>query len=312
VGKGLALNPWQIGIADEAVQAHEPLLLDLGKKKFARWQPGDEMPDDWGHEGSVCGGMVARKWENGVATYVPLLCKRWVCPVCGYYRHAWLVRNLVEAMHTHGLDKMWELTLRTTGRSVEDSFLDIQAAWGKLHDRLTRLCGHFEYWWVIETTKRGYAHMHLVVNRWIKWDLMRQLWLACTGDSDVVRVDQLKGYAAASYVAKYVGKEAGWRAGRGAVLSGRHLFGKSKGIVFDDFVSTGKGWHVVKEAWRDNAAWLRLNCRLISDAMEPRPRLVVAAPSGNDHLIKWDKMAPGDVLWRGPGYGVKPKNEKSN
>lgn len=288
-------------VAEQAYVELEAASLDLGKNKLSRWKPGDDMPGDWGYEWSNCGQAVASKLENGVRTYIPILCKRWSCQVCGYYRHAWLVRNIVEAMHTQGLDKFWTLTLKTTGRSAEESYLDMQSAWMKMHARLTRLCGHFEYVWVIQTTQAGYAHMHLLINRWIAHGVMKRHWLACTGNSFVVWVEKLEGYAAASYVARYVGKEAGWRAGRGVMLAGRHLFGKSKGIVFDDFVSTGKGWHVRMECWRDSAAWLRLNCRLVSDAMEPRPRILVAAPGGNDYLMKWDKMAPGDVLYRGSG-----------
>jgi hypothetical protein len=262
-------------------------LLDRGKKKFAHWSPGDDMPDDWGRVGSSCGDQVATKWEDGVRTYVPILCKRWCCEVCSYYRHAWLIRNLVEAMHVHGLNKMWTLTLQTSGRTPEESFLDVQAAWGKLHDRLTRLCGHFEYWWVIQTTQRGYAHMHVLVNRFFKWDLVRRLWLACTGDSDVVRVDLLKGYAAASYVARYVGKEARRRVDRGAVLSGRHLFGKSSGIVFDDFMAAGKGWEVLKVSWQENAAYLRAAHQVVFYSVDPLPRMTVRADGLHDPLMRY-------------------------
>src|ERR1700680_4257839 len=100
-----------------------PGSLDFGKNKSREW---------WGLPGSSCGGCVACRDVDGVRTYVPVMCKRWVCDVCGYYRYAWLVRNIAECIESDQLRVMWTLTLSTVGRTPEGSWDDMQAAWRKL------------------------------------------------------------------------------------------------------------------------------------------------------------------------------------
>src|SRR5450759_165435 len=140
-------------IADVVEPVYPAALLDLGRKKVDRWQEVVGMPDDWGHESSNCGQRCVSKLENGVLTVVPLRCKQWSCSGCGYMRYGWFVRNVEEAIRVHGLRRMWSFTLRTYGRAAYQSFFFILIYWGKLHDRLTRLCGHFEYILMVETTE---------------------------------------------------------------------------------------------------------------------------------------------------------------
>lgn len=225
--------------------------------------------------------------------YVPILCKMWTCDVCGYYRYAWLMRNLVENAHRHGLDRFWTLTLATTGRTPDESFEDIQAAWEKLYHRLRRRHGPFLFEWVIETTKAGYAHMHLLVNKYFDQHEVKLLWFAVTGDSDIVHVRRLRGLRAARYLAKYVLKEARARRDRDSRLSSRHLFGHSRAVKFDDFVRRGGGWTVHMESWRSNARWLRGYVHLLEDRLVPSMRIVSVAPWGTDLLKAWDVPLPG-------------------
>jgi len=196
---------------------------------------------------------------------------------------------------------MWSFTLRTTGRSAEQSFLDIRIYWGKLHDRLTRLCGHFEYILMVETTEAGYAHLHVLVSRFFRHELMSRLWLAVTGDSFIVHFSDRPGVAAAQYLAKYVGKEARQRAGRGGMLAGQHLFSKSKGVVFDAFMTKGKGWSMVPMSYRQMVERARRYCCVLSDVGWPHPRLELEAVNGYESLRSWRPHSPDSPLWRGNG-----------
>jgi hypothetical protein len=283
----------------EGVDPSEP-SLDLGKTNVgSAWAPGDEMPAWWGQDNAVCGVKAAVKYEDGRATWVPVLCKRWTCDVCGFYRKAWLIRNIVKAMNELELDRFWTLTLNTSGRTADESFDDLQEAWGKLHDRMTRTFGRVEYVWVVEPTRAGYAHMHLLVNRYIPQAWMSVNWLKVTGDSRIVHVERLTGRRAAAYLAKYVSKEATRRLAS-AGLKRRRLFGRSKGVKFDSFMPGGKGWTVVMQSWKDNADWLRRHCYVEVDTMLPTPRIVVVSAGRTEYLRTWGTLQSAIVKARAP------------
>jgi hypothetical protein len=252
------------------------------------------MPEWWGVAGASCGGTVAQKVDGDVVTYVPVLCKCWSCDVCSYYRYAWLVRNIVGVIDRGDVSVMWTLTLKTGTRTPDESFEDIKAAWIRLRHRLNRERPGLEFVWVVETTKMGYAHMHVLLNRFVAHWKMSDMWKECTGDSMVVRFDKIKSGGAGRYIAKYVGKEARQRRLNGQEVRPYHLFGKSEGVVFEEFMPKGQGWTVVESSWRENAEWCRENAVVLVDEGMGTGKLVVELWNGAPKLRAWgnEERAP--------------------
>jgi hypothetical protein len=185
---------------------------------------------------------------------------------------------------------MWTLTLRTGGRTAEESFTDIKEAWVKLRKRMGRRFRECPYVWVVETTDAGYAHLHVIIDGFWDWGFVSRSWHEVTGDSMVVRFDRIRSRGgAARYVAKYVGKEARGRRLRGSDVRSYHLFGKSASVRFDAFTLERDGWTVLEQSWRDNAAWLRQNAVVISDERWGTGRIVVKAVSGTPFLRAWEE-----------------------
>lgn len=270
--------------ADE--RSAEP-LLGLDKNKYEDWHPADGLPEWWGTSDSACGKWCVYKSDEYTTTYVPVLCKQWSCDVCGFYRKAWLVRNVVRAMEEHKLTRFWVLTLQANTRTPEQSHEDVRGAWHKLHDRLVKRYGHFEYVWTVESTKRGIAHLNLLVSVFLPHAEMRAMWREITGDSDNVRFKEMSGTGAARYIAKYVAKEARARRDAGMRARQHHLFGRSRNIHFDAFSESTKGWQLKLQGWKENAEWLRRNCEPLVETMVPSIRIVVGSVRGTPWLKSW-------------------------
>jgi hypothetical protein len=291
-------------VSAQGLGSGAPLLVP-GKSKCSEWVPGAEIPDWWGQSGASCGGLVAQKVDGDTVTYVPVLCKQWVCDVCSFYRQAWLTRNLVAFAEAARFPVMWTLTLKTGTRTRDESFLEIKAAWSKLRMRLGRKYGSLSFVWVVETTQAGYAHLHVIVDGYLYQPFVQAAWLAVTGDSMQVRFDKPRSRGrVARYIAKYVGKEVRERRWQGGAISGYHLFGKSQDVKFDAFTGEGDGWTVLAESWRENAEWVRRNCIVLQDAKWGPGRLVVRSEAGIAKLKAWEgPRALPPRVWDGP---VKP------
>jgi len=102
--------------------------------------------------------------------------------------------------------RMWTLTL--SDQDVERG-VDIRRCWRALLMRMRRRSLLFGYFRVIERTKRGHEHLHVLVagppipHHWVS-----ESWHEITGTSMVVWVSLIRTHkGAAGYVAKYMGKD---------------------------------------------------------------------------------------------------------
>lgn len=200
-----------------------------------------------------CTGLVAEKWELGKATFRPVRCHSWACPRCGYTRASWLKRQVEQSMKKYGLTRFVTLTLSTKKVSQADSEVWLKESWNRLRLALSRRYPDLEFIWVMEYTKRGQAHLHLLVNTYIPQALLSNLWEQASGGSRIVDIRYVGTTAAARYIAKYVGKEAGRRRLAGVARVNAHLFGTSRGIEFEPYRKKSQGWIVVEgslAAWR--------------------------------------------------------------
>jgi hypothetical protein len=63
-----------------------------------------------------------------------------------------------------------------------------------------------EYFWIVELTKNGYPHIHLIINQFLFWKVVRAIWYQVTG-SKIIDIRSIPAGNLAGYVCKYVAKQ---------------------------------------------------------------------------------------------------------
>lgn len=202
----------------------------------------------WGHRGAGCGKAVIIKGDELQQQLRPVLCDRWTCALCGPRRAAWLKRELKAAQLQYELRFFWTLTIRTSTCTPTESDELVTAAWNKLEQRIKRKYGRFSFIWIREHTKKGYAHLHLLVSLDVDPGWLSASWLASTGGSWIVDVAPVDSSRAGDYLAKYCTQQAGDRElPEYAHLAGRRFFSKSRDVQFAPFRGTPERSRVLNE-----------------------------------------------------------------
>jgi len=227
--------------------------------------------DGWGEPGSSCGAGVIVRRDGEQTTVRPVLCDRWSCALCGPRRAAWLKRQITRTVEGEGLTHFWTLTLRrygdealTPAESVAQ-FERIQACWNRarlaLSRRAKRAGVELKYVWVIETTKAGMPHLHLLTNYDPGRSMLSAVWKRATGDSWVTDDEPIRDEGnAANYIAKYcteqatIRRQAAW-----ADLRHKHNFGKSQNIAFEPFRAKAERTEVDEQTGELVTAWERID-----------------------------------------------------
>ena len=225
----------------------------------------------WGEPGSSCGAGVIVRRDGDQTTVRPILCDRWSCALCGPRRAAWLKRQIARTVDREGLTHFWTLTLRrygdealTPAESVVQ-FARIQACWNRARLALSRRAKgegvELKYVWVIETTKAGMPHLHLLTNYDPGRSVLSAVWMKATGDSWVTDDEPIRDEGnAANYIAKYcteqatIRRQAAW-----ADLRHKHNFGKSQNIAFEPFRATAERTEVDEYTGELVTAWERID-----------------------------------------------------
>jgi len=137
--------------------------------------------------------------------YLSVRCKSWTCDVC----RRWLMRRLMLRMVDARPNRLVTLTVNPR------CWPDPRAAYDGTRRKVAILArmarrefGEFEYLRVLEQTRAGWPHYHLVVRSpYIPQQWLSDRWRELTGAPivDIRRVDDCDG--AASYVAKYLAKQ---------------------------------------------------------------------------------------------------------
>ncbi len=227
--------------------------------------------DGWGEPGSSCGAGVIVRRDGDQTTVRPVLCDRWSCALCGPRRAAWLKRQITRTVEGEGLTHFWTLTLRrygdealTPAESVAQ-FERIQACWNRARLALSRRAKRegieLKYVWVIETTKAGMPHLHLLTNYDPGRSVLSAVWMRATGDSWVTDDERIRDEGnAANYIAKYcteqatIRRQAAW-----ADLRHKHNFGKSQNIAFEPFRAKAERTEVDEQTGEVVTAWERID-----------------------------------------------------
>ncbi len=167
-------------------------------------------------------------WSETLATFVigQTRCKRWSCPHCGPRRIAHLTKKTVDAKP----NKLVTLTVRPKMYDhPREAYDKTRKAVSKLTHKIRNEGKEWEYLRVLEVTKKGWPHYHLVV----RGDYVKQQWLADEwyklSGAWIVDIRRIKKQSeAASYVMKYLYKQKSvpWTDRR--VSFSRNFFAKDK------------------------------------------------------------------------------------
>ncbi len=162
-----------------------------------------------------------------------LSCKSWNCPVCGPKRAWRLSRGIIDAAQRLELRRFLTLTLNPRSCTAEGSEKYIKDCWAKFRVSLGRLNGKaIQYILVMERQKSGYAHLHILVDRYLPQPWVQQAWKA-VGGGKFVNIKMVDIHRVAPYLSKYLTKElilAAYRPGtrRYSTSRGIKLFAKAK------------------------------------------------------------------------------------
>lgn len=149
---------------------------------------------------------VALAWSEALARSVVISvgCRRWACPFCGRRRVAALARKVEDAepnrLVTLTVDpKLWE-----SPRHAYDGTRRALAPF----TRAMRRGGEFEYLRVLELTKKGWPHYHLLVRSpYRPYAHVQATWAELTG-ARVVDIRQVKKRDSVYwYLVKYLAKQ---------------------------------------------------------------------------------------------------------
>jgi hypothetical protein len=132
-------------------------------------------------------------------------CRRWACPFCGRRRVAALARRVEDAAPSRLITLTVDPKLWESPRHAYDGTRRALGPW----TRAMRRNGEFEYLRVLELTKKGWPHYHLLVRSpYIPYSLVQRVWAEQTG-ARVVDVRQVKKRDSVYwYLVKYLAKQS--------------------------------------------------------------------------------------------------------
>jgi hypothetical protein len=135
-----------------------------------------------------------------------LNCKTWSCCYCGprkAKRYKYLIGQLAEREQ---LTRFLTLTLDPS-KIEGDSVQYLRGVFNKFRLYLRRKYGTpVKYIAVLEFHKSGVAHLHLLVDRFIPWEWIKQSWSAL-GGGEVVFIKYVDVHRISRYLSKYLTKE---------------------------------------------------------------------------------------------------------
>ena len=153
-----------------------------------------------------CGVWTIVGCDGVVQRFHRLNCRTWGCCYCGpkkAKRYRYLIGHLAER------EKLTRfLTLTLDPSKVEgDSVRYLRGVFNKFRLYLRRKYGApVKYIAVLEFHKSGIAHLHLLVDRFIPWDWIRQSWSAI-GGGRVVFIKYVDVHRISRYLSKYLTKK---------------------------------------------------------------------------------------------------------
>ena len=144
---------------------------------------------------------------KGHCRYVKLGCKKWTCPYCGPRKANRLRHAIIEKAMDKNMSRFLTLTLDPSTCRPEDSIPYIRGCWNKFRTYLKRKHGSsISFIAILELQKSGHAHLHILVDRYIKQSWISAEWQA-VGGGKIVYIKHVDIHRVAAYLGKYLTKE---------------------------------------------------------------------------------------------------------
>ena len=144
---------------------------------------------------------VARTRGSPVFATFPVGCSRTSCPVCSRRLARRLQKRVRHALAGRTV-YLWTFTTDPSILTPKEALDSISRRWHVLHRSLLRLSPAFPFLRVIEWTKSGLPHLHVVTTTWLPWHKVRSL--ACQQRfGRILNVTPVPAERAARYVGKY-------------------------------------------------------------------------------------------------------------
>lgn len=244
-----------------------------------------------------CGAFSLVGLNGAEAGVFPLRCRRWSCPTCGRRKVRAAMARIGAGMKI-GPTRFLTLT-SPGGESAEESYARFPERWKRMHQRLIRRFGKFEYIAVVEPQpKRGAAHIHIVY----RGAFIPQQWLSkAAAESGFGKIaDIRRGHRKlAGYLAKYLTKDLTSQGGGDRGAAGR------SGIPrYFRRVRWSRGWceWTRRRASRTWTAWFIADVGQVHAASDARGRgyTVVelevsegSLPVSRDRIVRWLRSLRG-------------------
>ncbi len=157
-----------------------------------------------------CGAMTlvgtqdivrADKWSH-----LRMYCKKWVCPSCGPKKASRLRKLIIKKASEKNLCRLLTLTLDPSKCEAEESIVYIKNCWNKMRTYLKRKFGkNISFIAVLELQKSGYAHLHIMVDRFIEQSWVSTAWESI-GGGQIVHIKHVDIHRTTHYLSKYLTK----------------------------------------------------------------------------------------------------------
>lgn len=199
-------------------------------------------------------------WSETLQAFViiQLTCKNWGCPICGRRK----VQKYAKKVTAAEPNRLITLTVNPKmHKTPREAFDQTRRMVAPLSAKVRRLFGEFEFFRILEVTKRGWPHYHLITrSEYIPQPELSRLWNEMTG-APIVDVRKLgKTVQAYWYVVKYLGKQdhVPWTDRRAAW---------TKKFFVDEEFTPGPGLGLMGQQFRgarpdNHARWMYPGCVL--------------------------------------------------
>ncbi len=183
-----------------------------GERPQSGGPAGPSFLDSYKHNrNKFCGswsviGEIKEK-GNTYRHFARLGCKAWTCPSCGPKKAKRLRKAIVVVANERKLTRFLTLTLDPKACSADQSIDHIRECWRKLRIYFNRRYKvSITFIAVLELQKSGYAHLHVLVDRYIPQRWLQQSWQSL-GGGKFVNIKWVDVHRIAAYLSKYFTKE---------------------------------------------------------------------------------------------------------
>jgi len=200
-------------------------------------------------------------------------CKCWGCEVCGPKRARKLRYGIIKAARDRKLTRFLTLTLDPRYCEAKDSAVYVRKCWGKLRTYIKRRYGQpIVFISVTEYQRNGYAHLHVLVDRYIPQPWIQTAWQA-VGGGRFVNIKQVDVHRIAPYLSKYLTKDLFLT----NFPPGTRRYSTSRAIKLFERHTQGS-WKLIR--------------RHIDELLRRQGGVVVDACTDEDGVLQWYRLEP--------------------